>query len=99
MCRLPLGYQNYSLWVLVQVADLYLECVSDSHADLIAKNLLLSRTYQNIMLNAYQVTAHLNRGPPELKCICFVVLLKILLMFQLKNNKVHFVFFLLNFLQ
>jgi hypothetical protein len=76
-----------------------MECVNESHTDFLAKNLLLSHTHQNRMLNAYQVTAHLNRGPPELECICFVVLLKIVLMFKLNNNKVPFVFFLLNFLQ
>jgi len=83
--------------MLVPVADLYLECVNDSHTDLLAKNLLLSHTNQNIMLSAYQVTAHLNRGPPELECICFVVLLKIALMFKLNNNTVPF-FFFINFL-
>ena len=82
--------------MLVPFADLYLECVNDRHTDLFAKNLLLSHTNQNIVLNAYQVTAYLNRGLLELKCICFVVLLKIVLMFKLKNNEVPFVFFLLN---
>ena len=89
MCRLPLGYQNYSLWVLVPVADLYMECVNDSHTDLLAKNLLLSFAYQSIILNAYQVTAHLTRGPSELECFCFVVLLKIVLMLQLNSNKLY----------
>jgi hypothetical protein len=97
MCRLPLGYQNYSLWVLVPVADLYLVCVNDGHTDLLAKNLLLSHTNQNIMLNAYQVTAHLNRGPPELECSCFVFLLKIVLMLKLNNNNFPFLFFSLKF--
>ena len=78
--------------MLVPVADLYLECVNDSHTDLLAKNLLLSHTNQNIMLNAYQVTAHLNGGPPELECICFVVLLKIVLMFKLTVSSFRILF-------